>query len=248
EIGVLPAPSRNTPTPTSILSGRGSALTMAIRPISESSATGSRSARPRALISVRVSIEWRLAKSGVVIHRDAVAHRHRLAGQDVTGCDFLVGEPVARRHFDLTTGDFRPAGRADAGLAGERRRKPGRAGAVKDIAGGERHFSSAAVERHRNSDTLGLGLQLRDLASDGFGGTVGGEALDMDSPLVDSAIEQRALGGIHHWAGPADEPAVDLGRIRDEQGNRLLAPLAVEHAVEQLNVLFLGVEEMIEFE
>src|SRR6185369_12672061 len=120
-IGVLPAPSRKTPTPTSILSGRGSALTRAISPMSGSSATGSRSASPLALASVRVSMERRLAKSGVVIHRDAVAERDRLAGQHITGGDFLIGEPVARGHFDFALGHLRPAGRAHPRLAREGR-------------------------------------------------------------------------------------------------------------------------------
>src|SRR6476646_8645223 len=122
-IGVLPAPSRNTPTPTSILSGRGSALTIPISAMSESFMTGGRSASPLAFASVRVSMELRLAKSRVVIHCDAVAERHRLAGENVAVRHFLVGQAIARRHFHLALGDLRPACRADSRLAGEGRRK-----------------------------------------------------------------------------------------------------------------------------
>src|SRR4051812_4550177 len=119
-IGVLPAPSRNTPTPTSIFSGRGSASHKAIRASSESAWTAGRSANVLALVSVRVSMKSRLAKSGVVIHRDAIAQRHRLAGQHVAVGDLLVGEAVPGRHFDLSLRHFRPARRAHPGLAGER--------------------------------------------------------------------------------------------------------------------------------
>src|SRR6478672_741358 len=147
KIGVLPAPSRNTPTPTSILSGRGSALTMPISAMSESFMTGGRSASPLAFASVRVSMESRLAKSRVVIHCDAVAERHRLAGQDIAVRHFLVGQAIARGHFDLALGDLRPAGRAHSGLAGEGRRKARGSRAVEDIAGGERHAPSATVKR-----------------------------------------------------------------------------------------------------
>src|SRR3954449_10158221 len=103
-IGVLPAPSRNTPTPTSIFSGRGSALHRAISWSNESLWTGGKSARRRALALVSVSMAKRLATSCVVIHRDAVTDRHRLACEDVARRDLLVGEAVARRHFDLALG------------------------------------------------------------------------------------------------------------------------------------------------
>src|SRR5256885_5616567 len=91
-IGVLPAPSRNTPTPTSIFSGRGSASHKAIRARSESAWTDGRSASVLALVSGRVSMKSRLAKSGVVIHRDAIAERDRLAGEDVAVGHLLAGE------------------------------------------------------------------------------------------------------------------------------------------------------------
>ena len=62
-IGVLPAPSRKTPTPTSILSGRGSAFTMPISAIRESLLNGRKIGKPPfgASLSVRVSMELRLA-------------------------------------------------------------------------------------------------------------------------------------------------------------------------------------------
>src|SRR5207248_9592688 len=142
--GVRPAESRNTPTPTSILSGRESALQSAISSSSESGWTGGRSARPLAFACVSVSIRRRLAKLRVVIHRDAVAHGHRLAGQHVTRGNLLVGEAVARGHLHFALGHFRPAGRAHPGLAGERRRKPGGAGAAETVSSGERHPPSAA--------------------------------------------------------------------------------------------------------
>src|SRR3954452_4274511 len=109
-MGVLPAASRNTPTPTSILSGRGSASHKAIKASSESLWTGGRSASRAvlcelwALASVVVSMASRIAKLRVVIHRDAIAQRHRLAGQHITIGDFLVGQTVARSHFDLAAG------------------------------------------------------------------------------------------------------------------------------------------------
>src|SRR5437764_8916049 len=156
--GVRPSESRNTPTPTSILSGRGSALQSAISARSESSWTGGRSARPRALVCVSVSMRRRLAKLCVVIHRNAVAERHRLTGQHVTGGDLLVGEAVARCHLDLALGDFGAAGGADACLARERCRKPGGARAVENVPGSERHTARAAVARDRHRQPLGLAL------------------------------------------------------------------------------------------
>ncbi len=69
--------------------------------------------------------ETRLARLGVVIHCDPVADRDGLAGQDVARRDLFVGKAVARGHLDLAAGDLGPAGRADAGLAGEGRRKAG---------------------------------------------------------------------------------------------------------------------------
>src|SRR6185369_14722006 len=108
-IGVFPTASRKTPTPTSILSLRGSASASAIKARSESLATGGRSASPLALVPVRVSMGARLAKLRVVIHRNAVAERHRLARQHIAGRDLLVGEAVARSHLDLALGHLRPA-------------------------------------------------------------------------------------------------------------------------------------------
>src|SRR5437763_17192962 len=116
-IGVRPSASRNTPTPTSILSGRGSALHRAISASSESGSTGGRSASPLALVCVVVSMGAPIARLSVVIHRDAIAERHRLARQHVPGGDFLVGEAVARRHLHFAFGHLGPAGRARAGLA-----------------------------------------------------------------------------------------------------------------------------------
>src|SRR5258708_24211770 len=122
-------------------------------------------------------MEMRLAKSGVVTHRNAIAQRHRLTGQDVAVGDLLVREAVTRRHFDLAADNFRAARRAHAGLAREWRREAGRARTVQDVAGGERHLSPSAIERYRDRNALGLGLELGDLARDGFSRAVGGEAL-----------------------------------------------------------------------
>src|SRR6185369_7795353 len=215
-IGVLPTPSRNTPTPTSILSGRGSALTSAIRPISGSSATGSRSARPRAFASVRVSMEGRLASLRVVIHSDSVTEGYRLAGQHIAGRNFFIGQPVSGRHFDLALGYLCPAGRADPGLAGEGSGKPGSAGAVEDIGGCEGHFARAAVERDGDTDPGGLRLKLLHLASHRFGRPIGGKTLDVDPILGDIAVEQHPFRRIHHRSRPADEPAVDLRGIGNQ--------------------------------
>src|SRR3954453_3141471 len=154
--GVPPSESRNTPTPTSILSGRGSALQSAISARSESLWTGGRSASPLGLAAVSVSMAKRLAKSGVVIHRDAIAERHRLAGQHVTARHLLVGEAVTCGHLDLAFRDFRPARRAHARLASEGRGQPGSTGTVEDITSGERHFASAAVQRDRNRHAFRL--------------------------------------------------------------------------------------------
>src|SRR6478735_7292502 len=142
-IGVLPTASRNTPTPTSIFSGRGSASHSAISAKSESFTTGGRSARPFAC--VLVSMAARLAQSCVVIHCDSVAQGHRLAGQHIAVGNLLVGEAVARRHLDLAPCDLGPAGRADSGLAGEGRRQTRSARAVEDIALSERHPTRAPV-------------------------------------------------------------------------------------------------------
>src|SRR6476469_1488501 len=183
KIGVLPAPSRQTPTPTSIFSARGSALHRAISCSSESLCTGGRSASPLALASV-VSMEARLAKLCVVIHRDPVTDRNGLAGEHVAGLDFLVRKPVAGRHFNFTRADSGTAGRADSGLAGERRREPGLARAVENVAGRERDPACAAIERDGNGHTLRRALQLRHLLCDRAGGPVCGEAFDVDpSPL-----------------------------------------------------------------
>ena len=70
----------------------------------------------------------------------------------------------------------------------------------------------------------------------------------MDPSLLDPALEQHRLGRVHHRAGAADEPVGDRGRIADQPVDRLGAGVAVEHAVEQLDVLLLVGEEMIELE
>ncbi len=68
----------------------------------------------------------------------------------------------------------------------------------------------------------------------------------MDALLVDVAVEERAFGCVHHRAGAADEPGIDLSGIADQMIDRLVAAGAVEHSVEQVDVaLFLG-EEMVE--
>src|SRR5579864_883310 len=136
-IGVLPALSRKTPTPTSILSGRGSASQSAINASSESLMTGGRSERPRAFASVVVSMGPRLAKLRVVIHSNAVTQRHRLTGQHITLRDLLVGKAVASRHLDLALRHLGAAGRANPCLARKRGRKTCRASAVEDIARSE---------------------------------------------------------------------------------------------------------------
>ena len=83
--------------------------------------------------------------------------------------------------------------------------------------------AGAAVERDGDAHALRLGLQLRPFPRDRAGRPVRGEALDMDPVLGDVAVEQRAFGRIHHRPGPADEPAVDLGRIGDQLRDRLIA-------------------------
>ncbi len=74
--------------------------------------------------------------------------------------DFLVGQAVARRHLDLAAGQLGTAGGADAGLAGERRRKSRRSGAVEDILFGELDPSGAAVESYRHCHACRFRLQL----------------------------------------------------------------------------------------
>ena len=64
----------------------------------------------------------------------------------------------------------------------------------------------------------------------------------------DVAVEQRAFRSVHHWTGAADEPAIDVARIRHQMGDRFLQPPAIEHAVEQFDVLLFLVEEMVDFE
>src|SRR5439155_4436714 len=125
---------RNTPTPTSILSGRGSASHIAISASRESLCTGGRSARPLAFVVASVSMSAALARLGVVIHRHAVAERDRLASKNVAGGDFVIGKTVAGRHLDLPAADLRAAGRTDACLAGVRGGQPRGASAVEDIA------------------------------------------------------------------------------------------------------------------
>ena len=48
--------------------------------------------------------------------------------------------------------------------------------------------------------------------------------------------------------GPQMNQPSTSAAIGDQRVDRLFQPLAVQHAVEQLDVLLLGVEEMIEFE
>src|SRR5947209_19541878 len=105
-MGVLPAPSRKTPIPTSIFSGLESASHSAINPSSESFTTGGRSARPLALAWVCVSMNLRLAESCVVIHRHRVAQRHRLARQHIARGDLPLGQAIAPRHLDLAFRNF----------------------------------------------------------------------------------------------------------------------------------------------
>src|SRR5438270_6294543 len=186
-IGVLPAASRNTPTPTSILPVRGSAFAKAINASSESFTTGGRSARLLAFAWVCVSMIVRLADSCVVIHRHAVAERYRLAGQHVTLGDLLVGKPIVDRHLDLPFSHLGSASRAHAGFASEGRRKPGGPRAVEDIAGGEGNAPSPPIERDGVVDACGLSLQLRHLLGHFTCGTIRVEALDMDPFFGDVA-------------------------------------------------------------
>src|SRR5580658_4056369 len=58
--------------------------------------------------------------SGVVVDGDLVAERHGLAGQDVAGGGLALFEGVVAAHGRLAGDDLRPAGAADAALAGER--------------------------------------------------------------------------------------------------------------------------------
>ena len=127
----------------------------------------------------------RLAKLRVVIHSDAVAQRYRLAGEDVAGGDFLVGQAVAGGHLDLSLGHFCAARRAHAGLAGERRREARSPCAVEDVARRERDAAGTAIERNGERRAFRLRLQLRHLTRDGFRRSIGGEALDMDPLLRD---------------------------------------------------------------
>src|SRR4051812_6525635 len=125
----------------------------------------------------------RLADSRVVIHCNAIADRDRLAGQNIAVGDLLVREAIARGHLDLALGHLRPACRAHAGLASERRGKSRSPCTVEDVAGGEGNATSTAVKRDCNRSALGLRLQLGDLLRHGFWRAVGGEALDMDALL-----------------------------------------------------------------
>src|SRR6478672_8498369 len=147
-IGVLPPPSRKTPTPTSIFSGRESAAQRPMSAIRESLWTGGRSDRLRAFTSVLFNMNGGLARLGVVIHCDPVTDRNGLAGQHITGRDLLFGEAVMDRHFDLAAGHLGPARRANACLASEGRGQPRSTGAVENVPGGERNATRAAIESH----------------------------------------------------------------------------------------------------
>ena len=72
--------------------------------------------------------------------------------------------------------------------------------------------------------------------------------LDVDPVLATPRSSSAAFGRIHHRPGAADEPGIDRARIVDQMLDRLVAGLAVEHAVEQVDVARFVAEEMIEFE
>jgi hypothetical protein len=125
----------------------------------------------------------------------------------------------------------------------------GEAGAVQDVAGlgVERDAAGAAVERHLHGEAGGLRLQLLHLRGERCGRAAGGEAFDQDAVRRHADCGQRFLGGVHHRAGAADEEGADLLRL-DERAQDEVALGAVEHAVEQLDLLgFLG-EEMVDLE
>ena len=185
-------------------------------------------------------------RSGVVIELDAVALGHGLAGEHVARRHLLVGEAVARRHFHLARHDPGAAGRADAGLAGEGRGQARRAGAVEDVAGRgvEGDPALAAVERDHHGQARGFLGQRLHLRLERGRGPAGGEALEMDAILGDAFVDQRRFGGVHHRAGAADEEGGHVRRI-DQGRQYLIAFGAIEHAVEQVELLgFFGKEMM----
>ena len=69
----------------------------------------------------------------------------------------------------------------------------------------------------------------------------------MDPVLGDAALEQRLLGRVHHRPGAADEEGGDLGGI-DQMVEDLVAFGAIEHAVEQVDILGLLGEEMMDLQ
>src|SRR4051795_384092 len=146
-------------------------------------------------------MELRLAKLRVVIHRDSVSQRDRLARQHVTVRDFLVGEAIAGRHFDLAFRHLRPARRAHARFAGERRWKSRQARAVEDIAARERYAPGAAVESYLDLQPFRFGLELGHFSRHRTGGHLARETLDVDPVFWNAPVEQRAFGRGHHWAG-----------------------------------------------
>src|SRR5689334_1156384 len=190
-IGVLPAASRNTPTPTSILSGRWSALANAIRASRESCWTGGRSASPLALALVCVSMACDLAGSGVVIHCHAVPDRDRLASQDIAGGDFFIGQAVPRGHLDLAAGDLGPASGANPGFAGEWSRQAGLPRTIEDVGLGEGDLAGPPIERDADAQPGRLLLELGHLRGQRRRRPPRREPLDMDPFLVDIAVEQR---------------------------------------------------------
>ena len=69
----------------------------------------------------------------------------------------------------------------------------------------------------------------------------------MDPVGRHAARLQRLLGGVHHRAGAADEEGGDLGRI-DQCRQDLVAFGAIEHAVEQFDLLGLFGKEMMDLQ
>ena len=69
----------------------------------------------------------------------------------------------------------------------------------------------------------------------------------MDAVAIDAAREQRFLRRVHHRPGPADEEGRDLGRV-DQHFQDLVALRAIEHPVEQGNILGLFRKEMMDFQ
>src|SRR5664279_343865 len=219
---------------------RGCDLSLGRNPSPQPSPTRGEGARCRYLCA---SIQSHHALNVVVIHRNLVGHRPRLAGQNKAGLELPWLQRIIHLHARIAFDKLGATGRAHAALAGERQIHPCPQRRIKDrFLRGDRYLATLAVDDQRRRR-----FRRRASRHDRFRARLAAEprdeTLDMNTVPFNADIAAGCLDILAHAGGAADEDVIDAGR-RHQRAQQHPHLLAIEPAVQDRDILLLAGDHM----